>query len=821
MDTLDSMKKQIKNTVVKNIFLYSILLILCGGQLAAQGQGRIVEDFNKDWRFHLGDITTASANNFNDANWRKLHLPHDWSIEGKFDKNNPAGIGGGALPGGIGWYRKTFQVPASSKGKLVFIEFDGVYRNSEVWINGHYLGKRPNGYIAFSYELTPYLKVGAENVIAVKADNSKQPNSRWYSGSGIYRDVKLLTVNPIHVQQWGTFVTTPEVSAQEAKVAVEVSISSKDQSAVPIVKNTILDAGNKVIVSAAQKLLLKSGNKIKQELIVPKPNLWSDQNPYLYTVKTEIYQKGKLIDTYKTPLGIRTFEFNAYKGFFLNGKPVKIKGVCMHHDFGALGAAFNYRAAERQLELLKEMGVNGLRTAHNPPAKALLELCDKMGFIVMDEAFDMWKKKKNDFDYHLDWDQWHKKDLQDQILKDRNHPSVFVWSIGNEIQEQWGTGADTLGRVITRALKAIVQELDNTRPITTANNDINLYNNLIQSKALDIIGYNYNHTKWKDFHKTYPNQKLIITESTSALQTRGFYDMPSDSVRIWPKAWDIPLADGNPDHTCSAYDNCHTPWGSSHEATLKAFHQDPAVSGIYVWTGFDYIGEPTPYEWPSRSSYFGIFDLAGFPKDSYYLYKSVWTAKPVLHIFPHWNWKPGQNIDVWAYYSQADEVELFLNGKSLGTRSKQGDEMKVVWKTTFEPGVLKAVSRKDGKIVLEQTIETAGAPAKIVLRADRNQIYADGKDLSFITAKVVDAKGNVVPNATNLIRFSVDGNARIVAVDNGDPSSLAPFTDTQRKAFYGLALAVLKSVEGKEEIIKFKAESETLEAAVIEVKIGK
>lgn len=802
----------------KQVYIYFFFLILCCGSFAAKSQGRVVEDFNKNWRFYLGDTDRAFDVNFDDQHWRKLNLPHDWSIEGKFDKSNPSGIGGGALSGGIGWYRKSFQVPIKAKGNLLFIAFDGVYRNSEVWINGHYLGKRPNGYIAFSYELTPYIKFGSENTIAVKVDNAQQPNSRWYSGSGIYRDVQLLRVNPIHVKEWGTFVTTPVVSEKEAGINIEVDIAAGNVSTKVTVKNIILDVSQKQVAISSQEINLKSESKVKDQLRILNPRLWSDADPYLYSVKTEIYQKGKLIDTYTTPLGIRTFEFDAYKGFFLNGKSVKIKGVCMHHDFGALGTAFNYRAAERQLEILKKMGVNGLRTAHNPPAKALLELCDKKGFIVMDEAFDMWKKKKNEFDYHLDWDQWHKKDLEDQILRDRNHPSVFVWSIGNEIQEQWGTGTDTLGRDMTRELKAIVSSLDTTRPITTANNDINLYNNLIQSKALDIIGYNYNHTKWKDFHSTYPGKKLIITESTSALQTRGFYDMPSDSIRIWPKAWDIPLTDGNPDHTCSAYDNCHTPWGSSHEATLKAFHSDPAVSGIYVWTGFDYIGEPTPYEWPSRSSYFGIVDLAGFPKDSYYLYQSVWTDKPVLHIFPHWNWRPGQTIDIWAYYSQADEVELFLNGKSLGKQTKQGDEMKVVWKTTFEPGILKAVSRKNGNVVLEKEIATAGKAAKIILEADRNQIKADGKDLSFVTAKVVDAYGHLVPDATDLIRFSVAGHASIVATDNGDPTSLEPFSATNRQVFYGLALAVLKSAD-HEEVVKLKAEADGLESAIIEIKI--
>lgn len=814
------MKTQIKNHSWQHFALYSLFLILCCGQLTAKAQGRIIEDFNKDWRFYLGENEKASEGAFEDAGWRKLNLPHDWSIEGKFDQNNPAGVGGGALPGGIGWYRKTFSVPLSSKGKLVFIEFDGVYKNSEVWINGNYLGKRPNGYIAFSYELTEYLKYGDKNVIAVKVDNSKQPNSRWYSGSGIYRDVQLLTVAPIHVKQWGTFVTTPIVSEKEAKVKIETSIISTSQSAKAVVKNSIYDSDNTLVASADQDVELKQPeNKIRQELSVAKPNLWSDKNPNLYKVKTEIYHKGRLVDTYETPLGIRTFEFDTYKGFFLNGKPLKIKGVCMHHDFGALGTAFNKRAAERQLEILKKMGCNGIRTSHNPPAKELLNLCDQMGFMVMDETFDMWKKKKSDFDYHLDWDQWHKRDLEDHILRDRNHPSVFVWSTGNEIQEQWGTGADTTGRVIARELTAIVKSLDTTRPITIANNEVNVYNNLILSGATDIIGYNYNHGKWKDFHDTYPGKKLIVTESTSALQTRGHYDMPSDSIRVWPPAWDKPLLNGNADLTCSAYDNCRTPWGSSHEETLKNFKNNPAVSGIYVWTGFDYLGEPTPYSWPSRSSYFGIVDLAGFPKDVYHLYKSEWTNEPVLHIFPHWNWKPGQTVDVWAYYSEADEVELFLNEKSLGIKSKPADDLHLMWRVVYQPGVLKAVSRKNGVIVLERTIATAGKPSKIVLEADRNVLHADGKDLSFVTVKVLDEQGNLIPDADHLIDFEITGNASIAGVDNGSPTSMEPFKTNKRKAFNGLAMAIVQAGESAE-TISLRASAEGLQSATLALKIA-
>ncbi len=797
-----------------------VLVFFAGSQcLFAQELPRRIADFNADWRFSLGTMPGAFQVNYPDKSWRMLTLPHDWSIEGTFSKDHPATYGGGALPGGMGWYRKQFTIPASAKGKFIAIDFDGVYRNSEVWINGHFLGKRPNGYISFRYELSPYLKYGGSNVIAVKVDNSKQPNSRWYSGSGIYRDVKLITLNTTHIDQWGSFVTTPAVTEKMASVKLQLKLKSpaaRVQRAT--VKSLIFDHEGRQVAQSSQLAVLNGSTILNEQLEIANPRLWSDTYPYLYRVETSVWVNNKLVDRYVTPLGIRSFSFDADRGFILNGKELKIRGVCNHHDLGALGTAFNVRAAERQLEMLKGMGCNALRTSHNPPASALLDLCDRMGFIVMDEAFDMWAKKKNDFDYHLDWAKWHKKDLEDQVLRDRNHPSVFIWSIGNEIQEQWGTGADTAGRVITRELATIVRNLDTSRPITTANNDVNLYNNLIQSGTLDLIGYNYNHAIWKDFHTTYPGKKMIATESTSALQTRGHYDMPSDSIRIWPVAWDKPLLTGNADFSCSAYDNCHPNWGSTHEETLQAFESNPVVSGVFVWTGFDYLGEPTPYVWPARSSYFGIIDLAGFPKDVYALYKSIWTTEPVLHIFPHWNWQAGQTIDVWAYYSQADEVELYLNGRSAGKKSKQERDMKVSWRLKFEPGELKAVSRKDGKTVLEQVIRTGGAPAKLVLTADRPKIHADGKDLSFVTVKVTDRDGNLIPDAGQLISFTLSGDASIAGLDNGNPASHESFKGNAHKAFNGLALAIIKA-GNKPSTISLTAKSEGLKSATIAIEL--
>jgi beta-galactosidase len=465
------------------------------------------------------------------------------------------------------------------------------------------------------------------------------------------------------------------------------------------------------------------------------------------------------------------------------------------------------------------MGCNSIRTSHNPPAPELLDLCDKMGFVVMDEAFDMWAKPKTKYDYHLDWNDWHERDLREFILRDRNHPSVMIWSIGNEILEQWGDEkkGDTSGRSIARELAAIVRSADSTRPITTANNNPTKSNFIIQSGALDLIGYNYSHNRWKDFLQDFPGQKMIVTESTSALETRGHYDpVPFDTIRRWPERWDKEFKEGNPDLTVSAYDHVSAPWGSTHEESLKPFLKYDHVSGMYIWTGFDYIGEPTPYPWPARSSYFGIIDLAGFPKDVYYLYQSVFTNKPVLHIYPHWNWKEGDMVDVIAYYNNADEVELFLNGKSLGKQAKKGDDLHVKWAVPFSPGTLKAVSYKNGKTVLTKEVKTAGAPYKLVVKADRNIINADGKDLSFVEVNVVDKNGVLIPNANNLIKFSLSGQGSIAGVDSGDPLSLESFKSNQHTALNGKALCIVQS-NGKKGTITLAATAEGLQSSSVSI----
>src|SRR6266496_6137643 len=790
---------------------------------SAQNKNRL--EFNNNWRFRLDSVHSYNEPGIDDASWRSLDLPHDWSIELPFDSTSPTGTGGGALRGGIGWYRKTFTPPASSKNKNIFIDFDGVYMNSEVWINGHSLGIRPNGCISFRYDLSPYLKFGNDkNTIVVKVDNLKQPNSRWYSGSGIYRNVWLVSENDVFVGHWGTYISTHIADGQPATVDINVNVSnanSTDKNIVVI--TTFYDEINKPVgtVSSPLNARAKAMTECLQQSKISTPHLWSIDHPYLYKAVTQILVDNKVLDEYTTNFGIRYFHFDVDKGFSLNGKAVKIIGVCDHHDLGCLGAAVNTRALERQLQMLKSMGINGIRTSHNPPVPELLDLADKLGFVVMDEAFDMWKKPKNPYDYHLYWDEWHKKDLEDQVLRDRNHPSVCIWSIGNEIPEQWGgrNEEDTSGRSIARELAAIVHSLDTTRPITSALNNPWPGNEIYKSGALDLVGFNYNHNQYKNLPKNFPNKKFIATETVSSLNTRGHYDMPSDSIRRWPARWDKPVENANPDLTCSAYDNCSAPWGSTHEETLKELLKYDFASGMFIWTGFDYIGEPTPYSWPARSSYFGIVDLAGFPKDVYYLYQSLFTDKTMLHIFPHWNWKAGQTIDVWAYYNNADEVELFLNGKSLGVKKKTGDDLHVMWRVVDEPGTLKAVSHKNGKVVLTKEIKTAGAPAKIILSADRKTIKADGNDLSFVTAKIVDKDDNLIPDADNFVKFNVSGEGFIAGVDNGSETSMESFKAGERKAFNGMCLAVIQSKE-KAGNIKLTATSEGLSSAsiIIDVK---
>jgi len=795
-----------KSGIIQLSLMFSLLNLLTSAQNV-----RSRADFTEGWKFYSGDNPQASSPGFDDSAWRNLNLPHDWSIEGEFDKENPTKINGGALPAGIGWYRKTFRIEESLKKQQVYVDFDGVYRNSEVWINGHYLGKRPYGYSSFRYEFTQYLNpVGHQNLLAVRVDNSLQPNSRWYTGSGIYRNVWLVTTSKIHVDHWGTYITTPEISDELAMVRLEVKIRNDSKQNRKIhLQSDILNQGGMVVASSnTDQLTMDTLINVKQQFQVKTPELWSVSNPVLYKVVTRVYSKSKLVDTYETPFGIRYFKFDPAKGFYLNGKPLKILGVNNHHDLGALGAAVNVAAMERQLRILKEMGCNAIRMSHNPPAPELLDLCDRMGFIVIDEAFDCWAIKKMAFDYHLDWPKWHVTDLSDMVIRDRNHPSVFIWSIGNEIPEQFRPA----GTTIAKELADIVKKLDASRRVTSGLTEQDPAKNYIyQSKALDLISFNYKQQQYINFPKNFPGENLLAAENISAFATRGHYDMPSDSIRFWPGHYNDPFK-GNPDFTASAYDNVHAYWGSTHEETWKIIKNNDFISGTFIWSGFDFLGEPEPYKWPARSSYYGIIDLAGFPKDIYYFYQSEWTTKPVLHLFPHWNWTEGQMVDVWAYYNNADEVELFLNGVSQGVRSKTADSFHTLWRIKYQPGTIRAVSRKDGKTILEKEVATAGKPAGIELSADHTHLKPDGKDLSFITVKVVDKAGNMIPDAANLIRFEVTGNGFIAGVDNGCQTSMESFRANYRKAFNGMCLLIVQSdkTEGR---IQVKATSDGLSDA--------
>ena len=799
-----------------------LILFVALAAVTFRAEAREKINFDKGWRFILADSAQMSLAMYDDSAWRMLNVPHDWAIEGDFSASAPSGNSGGALPGGVGWYRKSFEVAAADKGKLFYIDFDGVYMNAKVWINGQLLGQRPYGYSSFRFDLTPHLKFGARNVVAVRVDNSDQPNSRWYSGCGIYRHVWLVKTEKIHVAHWGTHVV-----AEGNKVSVSVSIDNNTTSQqTVVVRNKIISPAGVQVASASKKLSLnpsaKSISSLSQ-LKVSRPQIWSCETPYIYKVVTTIEQNGKVVDTYETPTGFRTFKFDAEKGFSLNGKSMKINGVCQHHDLGCLGAAVNEDALYRQLRILKEMGTNAVRCSHNPPAPELLAMCDTMGLIVMDESFDMWRRRKTKNDYARFFDQWAERDLTDLVLRDRNHPSILMWSIGNEVLEQWSSAdADTLSAeqanlilnaghdastlshgtemsvnsLLCKNLCEIIRRLDNTRPITAGCNEPDPKNHLFKSGALDIIGFNYHHQWVKDVPKNFPGKPFIFSESVSALQTRGFYMMPSDSVYKAPIEWWLPYQD--PSFQCSAYDNMHASWSSTHEETWDVVKHNDFVGGQFIWTGFDYIGEPTPYGFPARSSYFGIVDLAGFPKDSYYMYQSEWTDKQVLHLFPHWNWLDGQHIDLWCYYNNADEVELFINGRSQGVKAKKDDhEYHLMWRVKFEPGEVKAVARKNGKVVAEKTIRTSGAPAQLRMTSDRIRFgnNSNGDNLAFITVEVIDKDGNLCPRADDQVFFEVEGG-RIVGVDNGNPISMERFKDTKRKAFNGKCLVVVATDGG-------------------------
>jgi beta-galactosidase len=767
-------------------------------------------NFDRGWRFHKGDVAGAERPEFDDAGWTAVRLPHDWAIDGPFDpKLNPET---GALPiSGTGWYRKSFQLPEDAKQRFFTIVFDGAMSNAVVWINGHQLGNRPYGYSSFYLDLTAYLHFGREpNILAVRL-TPEENSSRWYPGAGIYRNVWLDVTGPVHVLEWGTYVTTPEVSSKQAKLAVRTRIGNELATEVDVVvRMRVLDASGKEVVTQTGKpvkIAAAESQRINGDLVVPSPQRWDVDHPYLYTLVSEVLEKNQVADKYTTSFGIRTITFDRDRGFLLNGVYRKLHGVCLHHDLGALGAAVNRRATERQLEIMKAAGVNAIRTSHNPPSPELLEFADRLGFVVVDEAFDMWRIPKVPNGYSRYYDEWSERDVRDMVRRDRNHPSIILWSIGNEIPEQESPN----GWKEAKRLVNFFHEEDPTRPTTSAFNE---WEKAIENRLadqVDIPGFNYQPMHYEQIAKEHPGWIIFGSETESCVSSRGVYHLPIEKY------------EKHPSHQLTSYDVIAPPWAYCPDVEFTYQDRLPKVLGEFVWTGFDYIGEPTPYfmsddptenegDWPARSSYFGMVDLAGFPKDRYYLYQSQWTTKPMVHILPHWNWtgREGQNIPVMAY-TNADEVEVFLNGKSLGKKARGSEPVEIpvgpnvtperkfisryrlLWQVPYQPGSLKAVAYSGGRKVVSQEIRTAGPPAKLVLMPDRAVIQADGDDLSFITARVEDKDGNLCPTADNLIQIHLQGQGDIAAVDNGNAASTESFRADYRKAFNGLALLIVRS----------------------------
>ena len=741
--------------------------------------------FNSGWKFAKGDIDNAQAIDVDDANWRALDLPHDWAIEGPFSQE--VYFQGGFLPyPGVGWYRKSFQF--TEEGKTVLLEFDGVMKDARIWVNGEYVGDWAFGYSSFAFDITKYLKPNQENVIAVRVENVDY-SSRWYPGSGIYRNVWLTMTDPVHVAHWGTFVTTPEITDKNATVKVETWIENQGERAEEIVLETsIVDhTGHIVSVETQSGKIDANGQlKVEQQLEILNPRRWDVDDPYLYSAISRIKQDAKVIDHYKTPFGIRTFRFDADKGFFLNRRSLKMKGVNMHHDLGPLGAAVSTRATERQLEIMQAMGVNAIRTAHNPPSPEQLDLCDKMGILVMDESFDEWRRPKHNVknSYSVLFDEWAEKDMRALIKRDRNHPSVILWSTGNEVPEL-GT-AD--GKKSAKLLADICREMDPTRPVSSGIHlSIGLDGELMD--IFDVAGFNYWHEKLEDLHKTYPDKPLLVTESSATLSTRGEYHFPAE--RIYRKYNHESLQ-------ISSYDLINTGFGALPDVEFKLQDDFEWLAGQFVWSGFDYHGEPDPYEnmWPSHSSYFGIVDMCGFPKDRYHLYQSVWTEEPMIHLLPHWNWegREGEITPVYCYTNCAS-AELFVNGQSLGRKEKGAGEYRLKWNdVVYQPGAIKVVGYDDlGEVLGEKEIRTAAEPYQIELVSDRETLRATGEDLAFVTVRILDKEGNFCPLADNMINFRIEGEGNVACVGNGNPASIESYQSNQRKAFHGMCLVVVKS----------------------------
>jgi len=763
---------------------------------------RTVSVLDSGWKFAKGSNEKAFLPDFNDAGWQTLEVPHDWAIEGPFDL---AGNGStGKLPWkGEGWYRKNLEIPAGFAGKTVYLLFDGVMAFPKVFINGQLAGKWDYGYNSFYLDVTKLVQPGGENLLAVHAD-TRNHDSRWYPGAGIYRKVQLIAVNPVHVDIWGTYITTPVIKPHMATVQIETSVRNNNGAEKQVVvKQTIFNKkGNKVGETSETFAVPAVGsNKVTSVITLLNPERWEPGNPVLYSVKTEIFDNNQLVDSYETTFGIRDIRITPDNGLYVNDKRVQLKGVNLHHDLGALGAAFNYRAMQRQLEIMQEMGCNAVRTSHNSPAPELLDLCDKMGLLVINEVFDKYDAKADITDT-TNFENFAQRNIRNFVVRDRNHPSIFLWSVGNEMGDvQWDKNG---GFNKLKTMLKWVEEFDSTR-LTTMVCDSKESAKLRHFDFYDVHCWNYGR-RYSLAREMEPGKSVIISESASTLSTRGFYEfpLPTDKTKT-TKSLQV-----------SSYD-LHAPyWAEIADDDFMWQQDEPYVAGEFVWTGFDYLGEPEPYTnmWAkqnglsdsvaSRSSYFGIVDLNGIPKDRYFLYKSYWNpGETTVHILPHWNWpeRVGQNVPVFVY-TNGDCAELFLNGKSLGKKCKipesanSTERFRLMWnEVIYQPGELNVVAYKEGEKIGESFMKTTGEPVQLRLTPDRTEIAADGKDLSFVLIEALDKNGNVCPLADNNIKINLAGNATIAGIDNGNPQSFSSFKSDNVKLFYGKAMVIIKSTD--------------------------
>ena len=820
--------------LIKFLWLISLFMASCNTVI----ENTEPVSFNEGWKFYKGEASNAQYLSFDDSSWRDQNLPHDWAIEGPFDIQYNARCGG--LPfHGEGWYRKSFNISKNAKGKHVTLHFDGAMYNAKIWLNGVLIGHRPNGYIGFYVDLSEHLSYGGENLIAVQL-TPEDLSSRWYPGAGIYRNTWLEINNPVHVAKWGTFITTPTITDELANINIQTEIENTTSINKTItIQTQIFSKENQELSTVSETISVKKNeiSIVNQSTEIVNPKLWGLQSPYLYRAETKLFEKGNLIDTYNTTFGVRTIKYGSDFGFKLNDKPTKFQGVCLHHDLGPLGTAVNKRATERQLEIMQDMGVNAIRTSHNPPSPEQVELCDQMGLMIQIEAFDMWEKPKVENGYSKFFNQWHQQDLRDMIRAFRNSPSVVMWSIGNEILEQ---GDKINGKRIADELALICKQEDPTRPTTAG---FNYYPAPIKNglaEAIDLVGWNYKPRKYQEISEQHPDWISYGSETSSTVSSRGVYHLPITKYKLHESL------------QITSYDLIGPPWAYPPDIEFESLENNPNNLGEFIWTGFDYLGEPTPFggkdnstngywngDWPARSSYFGAVDLCGLPKDRFYLYQSQWTTKPMVHVLPHWNWEgmEGKEIPVFSY-TNCDEVELFVNGKSYGKKIKgidktpipinfidweggryQGDFMspyRLHWNVPYQAGEIKVVGFIDGKKVTEKQIKTAGKPARIELIADRELIKSDGEDMVFVTVRVVDKEGNLCPNSDNLINFEIQGQGAIVAVGNGNAATTEHFQSNKRKAFSGQCMVFIKASK-KAGLINLKATSDGLTEAQVQV----